>query len=92
MTKTELKKQQTNEIIELLESEFNATDFDNDAGSYFTFYVGGFEGSLMRSDFEVMMHDNINMGSGFTDEEYGIRDASIVLEDAINKAISNYLD
>ena len=92
MTKTELKRQQTKEIIELLESKFNATDFDNDAGSYFTFSIGHFEGSLMRRDFEVSMHDNMRMGPGFTDEEYSIRDAAIVLEDSINKAIGNFLD
>ena len=92
MTKTELKRQQTKEIIELLESKFKATDFDNDQGSYFTFSVGHFEGSLMRRDFSVSMHDNMRMGSGFTDEEYAVRDASIVLEDALNKAIGDYLD
>jgi|TARA_B110000285_G_scaffold178957_1_gene201418 hypothetical protein len=91
MTKTELKRQQTKEIIELLESKFKATDFDNDQGSYFTFSIGHFEGSLMRRDFEVMMHDNMRMGPGFTDEEYAVRDASIVLEDALNKEIQNYL-
>jgi len=91
MTKTELKRQQTKEIIELLESKFKATDFDNDQGSYFTFSIGHFEGSLMRRDFEVMMHDNMRMGPGFTDEEYAVRDASIVLEDALNKEIKNYL-
>ena len=91
MTKTELKRQQTKEIIELLESKFKATDFDNDQGSYFTFSIGHFEGSLMRRDFEVMMHDNMKMGPGFTDEEYAVRDASIVLEDALNKEIQNYL-
>ena len=91
MTKTELKRQQTKEIIELLESKFKATDFDNDQGSYFTFSIGHFEGSLMRRDFEVMMHGNMRMGPGFTDEEYAVRDASIVLEDALNKEIQNYL-
>ena len=44
----------------------------------------------MRRDFEVMMHDNIKMGPGFTDEEYDVRDAAIVLEDTINKTIGNY--
>ena len=34
----------------------------------------------------------MRMGSGFTDEEYAVRDASIVLEDALNKAIGDYLD
>ena len=88
MTKTQLKKQQTKGVIELLESKFNATNFDNDAGSYFTFSIGHFEGSLMRRDFEVMMHDNMRMGPGFTNEEYAVRDAAIVLEDSINKAIT----
>ena len=92
MTKTELKRQQTKEIIELLESKFKATDFDNDQGSYFTFFVGHFEGSLMRRDFDVSMHDNMRMGPGFTDDEYAIRDAAIVIEDAINKEIQAYLN
>ena len=91
MTKAELKRQQTKGIIELLEGKFKATNFDNDQGSYFTFSVGFFEGALMRSDFEVMMYDNMKMGPGFSDEEYAIRDASIVLEDALNKEIQNYL-
>ena len=30
MTKTELKKQQTQGVIELLENKFGATDFEND--------------------------------------------------------------
>ena len=42
MTKTELKKLQTQEIIELLESKFKAQNFDNDQGSYFTFNIGHF--------------------------------------------------
>tara|TARA_B100000497_G_scaffold111708_1_gene131998 strand:+ start:158 stop:439 length:282 start_codon:yes stop_codon:yes gene_type:complete len=92
MTKTELKRKQTKEIIELLESKFKATDFDNDQGSYFTFFVGHFEGSLMRRDFDVSMHDNMRMGPGFTDDEYAIRDAAIVIEDAINKEIQAYLN
>ena len=92
MTKTELKRQQTKEIIELLESKFKATDFDNDQGSYFTFSIGHFEGSLMRRDFEVMMHDNMRMGPGFTQEDYDIRDAAEVLEDGLNKEIEYHLN
>ena len=91
MTKTQLKKQQTKEIIELLESKFKAENFDNDQGSYFTFNIGHFEGSLMRRDFDVMFNDNIRMGPGFTDEEYSIRDAAVVLEESVNKEIKNYL-
>jgi hypothetical protein len=91
MTKTELKKLQTQNIIELLESKFNAENFDNDQGSYFTFNIGEFEGSIMRRDFEVMLNDSISMGPGFTDEEYDVRDAALVLEDSINMEIKNYL-
>mgnify|MGYP000993112890 CR=1 FL=1 len=92
MTKTELKRLQTKEIIELLESKFKAENFDNDQGSYFTFNIGEFEGSLMRRDFDVMMHDSMRMGPGFTDDRYAIRDAAIVLEDAINEEIKSYLN
>ncbi len=91
MTKTELKKQQTQGVIELLENKFGATDFENDAGSYFTFFVGEFEGCLQRRDFDVIMKDSIEMGPGFTDEEYDVNDAAIVLEDSINEAIQKYL-
>ena len=91
MTKTELKKLQTQNIIELLESKFNAEKFENDQGSYFTFNIGEFEGSIMRRDFEVMLNDSISMGPGFTDEEYDVRDAALVLEDSINMEIKNYL-
>ncbi len=91
MTKTELKKQQTREVIELLEREFEATDFENDQGSYFTFFIGNLEGSLMRRDFDVSMYNNMRMGPGFTDEEYAIRDAAKAIEDEINKEIQKYL-
>jgi hypothetical protein len=92
MTKTELKRLQTKEIIELLESKFNATNFDNDQGSYFTFNIGEFTGQLERRDFSVMIHEAMRMGPGFTQEEYDIRDAAEVLEDAVNKEIKNYLN
>jgi len=91
MTKTELKKQQTQGVIELLENEFGATDFENDAGSYFTFFIGDFEGCLHRRDFDVMMNDSMAMGPGFTEEEYGIKDDAELLEDSINEAIQKYL-
>ena len=92
MTKTERKKQQTREVIQLLESQFKAKNFDNDEGSYFTFFIGDFEGSLYRRDFEVRMYDNMRMSEGFTDEEYAIRDAANLLEYSINKEIRNYLN
>tara|TARA_R110000787_G_scaffold196738_2_gene308101 strand:+ start:950 stop:1228 length:279 start_codon:yes stop_codon:yes gene_type:complete len=91
MTKTELKKQQTQGVIELLENKFGATDFENDQGSYFTFFVGEFEGCLTRRDFDVMMNDSLQMGPGFSDEEYDVNAAAIVLEDSINEAIQKYL-
>ena len=92
MTKTELKRLQTKEIIELLESKFKSENFDNDQGSYFTFNIGEFTGHLERRDFSVMIHEAMRMGPGFTQEEYDIRDAAEVLEDAVNKEIKNYLN
>jgi hypothetical protein len=92
MTKTELKRLQTKEIIELLESKFKSEDFDNDQGSYFTFNIGEFTGQLERRDFSVMIYEAMRMGPGFTQEEYDIRDAAEVLEDAVNREIKNYLN
>ena len=92
MTKTELKRLQTKEIIELLESKFKSENFDNDQGSYFTFNIGDFTGHLERRDFSVLIHEAMRMGPGFTQEEYDIRDAAEVLEDAVNKEIKNYLN
>jgi hypothetical protein len=92
MTKTELKRQQTKEVIELLQNKFGATNFDNDQGSYFTFNIGDFTGHLERRDFSVLIHEAMRMGPGFTQEEYDIRDAAEVLENGLNKEIENYLN
>ena len=92
MTKTELKRQQTKEVIELLQNKFGATNFDNDQGSYFTFNIGEFQGQLMRDGFYVIINEAMRMGPGFTQEEYDIRDAAEVLENGLNKEIENYLN
>ncbi len=86
-TKTQLRKDQTKAVIDTLIDEFKATNFDNDQGSYFTFDIGEFTGSLMRNRFDVMIYEVRKMGPGFTQEEYDIRDAAEVLENAINKEI-----
>jgi hypothetical protein len=91
MTKTELKRQQTKEVIELLQNKFGATNFDNDQGSYFTFNIGDFTGHLERRDFSIIIHEAMRMGPGFTQEEYDIRDAAEVLENILNNAIEYYL-
>ena len=87
MTKTEIKKIKTQKVIELLENKYNAVDFDNDAGSYFTFSIGKFEGSLMRNDFYVSFWESIKLGEGFTDEEYETHFEAVRLEDEINGEI-----
>ncbi len=92
MTKTGLKRQQTKAVIELLQNKFGAKNFDNDQGSYFTFNIGEFQGQLMRNRFDVIIYEAMRMGPGFTQEEYDIRDAAEVLENAINKEIENYLN
>ena len=92
MTKRELKRQQTQAIIELLQNKFGAKNFDNDQGSYFTFDIGEFQGQLMRNRFDVIIYEAMGMGPGFTQEEYDIRDAAKVLENAITKEIENYLN
>tara|TARA_Y100000385_G_scaffold286958_1_gene350098 strand:- start:970 stop:1260 length:291 start_codon:yes stop_codon:yes gene_type:complete len=87
MTKTEVKKIKTLKVIELLENKYNAVHFDNDAGSYFTFSIGKFEGSLMRNDFYVSFWESIKLGAGFTDEEYETHFEAVRLEDEINGEI-----
>ena len=87
-TKTQLRKDQTAMVIETLQDVFEATNFDNDQGSYFTFNIGGFTGSLERRDFSVFIHEAMRMGPGFTQKEYDIRDAAEVLENEINKELS----
>ena len=61
MTKRELKRQQTQVIIETLQDKFGAKNFDNDQGSYFTFNIGGFGGILMRNGFYVLINEAIKM-------------------------------
>ena len=87
MTKRELKRQQTQVIIETLQDKFGAKNFDNDQGSYFTFNIGEFGGSLMRDGFYVIINEAMKMGPGFTQKEYDIRDAAEVLEYGINKEL-----
>ena len=86
-TKTKLRKDQTAMVIETLQDEFGATNFDNDQGSYFTFNSGEFGGNLMRDGFYVIINEAMGMGPGFTQEEYDIRDAAEVLESGINKEL-----
>tara|TARA_Y100000385_G_scaffold232963_1_gene245611 strand:+ start:977 stop:1321 length:345 start_codon:yes stop_codon:yes gene_type:complete len=83
-TKTQLKRDQIGIIIDTLIDEFKATNFDNDQGSYFTFNIGEFTGHLERRNFSVMINEAMRMGSGFTQQEYDIRDAAEVLENGIN--------
>jgi len=83
-TKTQLKRDQIGAVIDTLIDEFKATNFDNDQGSYFTFNIGEFTGHLERRNFSVMINEAMRMGSGFTQQEYDIRDAAEVLENGIN--------
>lgn len=92
MTKTELIRVQTKNIIELLENEFNAIDFDNDQGSYFTFSTNTFNGILRRNGFDVMLEETIELGPGFEEEQYNRRDQAIILERKINSRIQKYLN
>ena len=86
-TKTQLRKDQTEVIIDTLIEDFKATNFDNDQGSYFTFNIGEFTGQLERRDFSVTIYEAMRMGPGFTQKEYDIRDAAEVLENGVNKEL-----
>ena len=87
-TKTQLKKDQTAMVIETLQDEFGAKNFDDEGHGYFTFNIGDFTGHLERRDFSVIIHEAMRMGPGFTEKEYDIRDAAEVLENGLNKELS----
>jgi len=93
MTKTELKRQQTKAVIELLQNKFGATNFDDEGHGYFTFNVGEFTGHLERRDFSVMFFDSIKLHNpkNFPVETVERHKRAVTLEDEINKAITNLL-
>ena len=92
MNKTEQKKFNTKNVIELLSNQFNAFDIEDSEGNgRIGFTIGKEMGEFHRRDFHVMMRNTIKMGSGFTQEEYASRARVVVLESNINLAIKKLL-
>ncbi len=58
MTKTELKKQQVKEAIELLETKFGAKFIGDDDGGRLAFMVGDFMAQFSRRDMSVALWDS----------------------------------
>ena len=74
MIKRELRKQKSKEVIELLKNEFSSFDFQkgttntfrstsfySNAGSYFTFKIGNFDGVLFLINLEVSLLGSANL-------------------------------
>ena len=91
MTKKEQQQINTQNVISLLKNKFNATAIEDGDGGRMNFMIGEFDGEFHRRDFGVIFWDSIAIGSGFTQEEYDIREAACVLEDEINKSIKEIL-
>jgi len=87
MTRTEQNRINTIKVIELLETQFNATNIEDTDGGRIGFTVGGFDGEFHRRDYEVLMFDSMKMGKGFTQEQYDIRSTVVTIEDLINESI-----
>ena len=98
MTKTELKKQQVEAAIELLENEFGAEFNGTDEGGRLGFTIAGisnadldwalFNGDFSRRDMGVCLWESIPLhGHGFTPAEVLIQQQAVALENQINEAL-----
>ncbi len=92
MTKTEIKKQQTKSVIELLINQFNAEVEDADGGRM-DIIIGDLHGQFSRRDFDVAMFDSIGLHNpqDFPTEVVDRHKRAVALEDKLNKAITNLL-
>jgi hypothetical protein len=95
MSKAEQARINTQSVIELLENQFKAYNVEDADGGRISFEIETKldiqRGEFHRRDYEVMMVNNIRMGSGFSQERYDIRDQAITLEDSINESITTLL-
>ena len=92
MTKTELKKQQVEAVIELLINQFNAQVEDADGGRM-DVMIGDLHGQFSRRDFEVVMFDSTRLHEpqSFPAEIVNRHNRAVALEAELNKAITNLL-
>ena len=95
MTKTELKKQTTKNVLDHLVKEYNAYNIDREA-QYFEFWVDYNDFTLqMQIDtrgYDVSSWDSVKLtGNGWSQEEIDKNKYAVELEDKINKSIEMLL-
>ena len=95
MTKTELKKQITKGIINLLIEDFDAYNINREA-QYIEFFadIDGFEIDMQMDtrDYSVSSWDSVKLaGEGWMKEELNKQIAAAILEERINQAIEKKL-
>ena len=95
MTTTQLKKQTTKEIINLLIEDFDAYNVNREA-QYIEFWadIDGFEIDMQLDtrDYSVSSWDSIELaGEGWMKEEINKQVAAAILEERINQAIEKKL-
>jgi hypothetical protein len=88
MTKTELKKQQVEAAIGLLENEFGVGFDGTDEGGRLGFTLNEFNGDFSRRDMGVCLWESIPLhGHGFTPAEVLLQQQAVALENQINEAL-----
>ena len=91
MTKTELKKQQVEAAIGLLENEFGVGFDGTDEGGRLGFTVAGFNGQFSRGDMSVTLWESIPLsGHGWTPAEVLAQQEAVALENQINEALEAF--
>jgi len=95
MTTTQLKKQTTKEIINLLIEDFDAYNINREA-QYIEFWadIDGFEIDMQMDtrDYSVASWDSVKLaGDGWMKEEINKQVAAAILEERINQAIEKKL-
>lgn len=92
MNKTELKKLQVKEVLEMLENEFDAQIEDNGDGGRLDIDINGFHGQFSRRDLDVAFWDTTKLsGSGFSAKQIQRQKDAVALEAGVNGAIQERL-
>ena len=92
MNKTELKKLQVKEVLEMLENEFGAQIKDNGDGGRLDIDINGFHGQFSRRDLDVAFWDTTKLsGGGWSKEQIQRQKDAVALEAGVNGAIQERL-
>lgn len=91
MTKTELKKQTTKKVLNLLIEEFNAYNINREA-QYFEFWADykshRFQLQIDTRGYDISSWDSVKLaGDGWSQEEIDRQKFAVELEDVMNERV-----